>query len=335
MPSILITGANRGLGLEFARQYAADGWRVIATCRNPGQARDLGGLEGRVEILALDVTDKHSVGALVDALGTSPIDVLLLNAGVHLQKDCSLEELDGERWQLEFHVNVIAPLMLARRLADHVARSDLRRIVAISSGSGSIQNMKTGGNHAYRSGKAALNASMKILAGDLASRGVTVVPIAPGHTRTDMGGSNAPYTAEDSVTRVRGAISRLTFNDSGAFLSRDGIPLPWYKHTSDPARSRGLRQQGLPAVAPNSWKKHERHTRHLPDHHSRPGPCFVCKSSLACAKLSGETHTARGRHLPRRHHRFSCALLGRRCFRVARAADHRREPARGDRQPRL
>ena len=75
--------------------------------------------------------------------------------------------------------------------------------------------------------KAALNASMKILAGDLASRGVTVVPIAPGHTRTDMGGSNAPYTAEDSVTRVRGAISRLTFNDSGAFLSRDGVPLPW------------------------------------------------------------------------------------------------------------
>ena len=227
MRSVLITGANRGLGLEFARQYAADGWRVIAACRDPAKAHDLRGLKGSVEILALDVTDKHSVGNLVDALGTSTIDVLLLNAGVHLQKDCSLEALNEELWQREFNVNVIAPLLLARRLADSVARSDLRRIVAISSGSGSIQNMKAGGNHAYRACKAALNASMKILASDLASRGVTVVPIAPGHTRTDMGGSNAPYTAEDSVTRVRGAIGRLTFKDSGTFLSRDGTPLPW------------------------------------------------------------------------------------------------------------
>lgn len=227
MPSVLITGANRGLGLEFARQYAAEGWRVIAACRDPAMAHDLRGLKGSVEILALDVTDKHSVGNLVDALGTSTIDVLLLNAGVHLQKDCSLEALNEELWQREFNVNVIAPLLLARCLADPVARSDLRRIVAISSGSGSIQNMKAGGNHAYRACKAALNASMKILASDLASRGVTVVPIAPGHTRTDMGGSIAPYTAEDSVTRVRGAIGRLTFKDSGTFLSRDGTPLPW------------------------------------------------------------------------------------------------------------
>ncbi|MSQ51036.1 MAG: SDR family oxidoreductase [Betaproteobacteria bacterium] len=227
MPSVLITGANRGLGLEFARQYAADGWRVIATCRDPSRAHALQGLKGHVERVALDVTDNMSIGTLVGTLGQAPIDVLLLNAAVHLQKDCSLEELNEERWLLEFNVNVIAPLILARRLAGNVARSDLRRIVAISSGSGSINNMKTGGNYAYRTCKAALNASMKILAADLASRGITVVPIGPGHTRTDMGGANAPYTAEDSVARVRGAINRLTFKDSGTFLSRDGTPLPW------------------------------------------------------------------------------------------------------------
>ena len=215
------------LGLEFARQYAADGWRVIATCRDPVRARALQSLDGRVERIALDVTDNLSIGTLVVTLGQTPIDVLLLNAAVHLQKDCALEELNEERWLLEFNVNVIAPTILARRLADNVARSDLRRIVAISSGSGSINNMKTGGNYAYRACKAALNASMRTLAFDLASRGITVVSVAPGHTRTDMGGTDAPYSAEDSVARVRGVIDRLAFKDSGNFLSRDGRPLPW------------------------------------------------------------------------------------------------------------
>jgi NAD(P)-dependent dehydrogenase (short-subunit alcohol dehydrogenase family) len=227
MPSVLITGANRGLGLEFARQYAADGWRVIATCRDPLSAHALQGIKGHVESLALDVTDNVSIGTLVTTLGATPIDVLLLNAAVHLQRDCTLEELNEERWLLEFNVNVIAPVVLARRLADNVARSDLRRIVAISSNSGSIANFKAGGGHAYRAGKAALNASMRILSFDLASRGITVVPIAPGHTRTDMGGPEAPYSADDSVRRVRGVIERLTFKESGNFLSRDGVPLPW------------------------------------------------------------------------------------------------------------
>lgn len=227
MLSVLITGANRGLGLEFARQYAADGWRVIATCRDPQSAHALQGIKGNVECLALDVTDSLSVGTLVTTLGSTPIDVLLLNAAVHLQKDFTLEQLNAERWLLELNVNVIAPLILARRLADNVARSDLRRIVAVSSGSGSIGNFKTGGSYAYRTGKAALNAAMKILAIDLASRGITVTPVAPGHTRTDMGGAEAPYSAQDSVARVRGVIQRLSFKDSGAFLSRDGTPLPW------------------------------------------------------------------------------------------------------------
>ena len=227
MPSVLITGANRGLGLEFARQYAAEGWRVIACSREPSRAHALQALKGNIERHALDVTDNLSIGTLITSLGQAPIDVLLLNAGVHLQKDCSLDELNASLWLKEFEINTIAPLMLARRLADNVTRSDLRRVVAISSGSASLTNMKGGGNYAYRAGKAALNAGMRMLAADLAPRGITVVPIAPGHTRTDMGGAEAPYPVEDSVTRVRGAIARLTFKDSGSFLSRDGTPLPW------------------------------------------------------------------------------------------------------------
>ena len=227
MPSVLITGANRGLGLEFARQYAADGWRVIATCREPLRAQALQALKGDIGRHALDVTDKLSIGTLVKELGQTPIDVLLLNAGVHLQKECTLDEVDGARWLRELEINTVAPLIVARGLADNVARSDLRRIVAISSGGGSISNMKSGGNYAYRSGKAALNAAMKTLAFDLAPRGITVVPIGPGHTRTDMGGAQAPYGTEDSVVRVRRVIEGLTFKDSGTFLSRDGAPLPW------------------------------------------------------------------------------------------------------------
>jgi NAD(P)-dependent dehydrogenase (short-subunit alcohol dehydrogenase family) len=227
MPSVMITGANRGLGLEFARQYAADGWRVIATCREPQRAKALQALKGDIERHPLDVTGRQSIESLVKALGQTAIDVLLLNAGVHLQKECTLEELDAARWLRELEVNAIAPLILARSLAGNVARSELRRIVAISSGGGSITNMKGGGNYAYRSGKAALNAAMKTLAFDLAPRGITVVPIGPGHTRTDMGGAGAPYGVEDSVARVCGVIERLTFKDSGTFLSRDGTPLPW------------------------------------------------------------------------------------------------------------
>jgi NAD(P)-dependent dehydrogenase (short-subunit alcohol dehydrogenase family) len=223
---VLITGANRGLGFEFARQYAADGWRVIGTARNAGRAKQLASIPG-VEVHALDVTDAASIERLAHALTGQAIDVLLLNAAVHLQKDCSLETLDAAKWLEELNVNVIAPVMIARRLSDNVARSGLKRIVAISSGSGSITNASRSGGHAYRTGKAALNMAMKALAADLAPCGITVVPVAPGHTRTDMGGAEAPHSAEDSVAKVRAVIANLQFQDSGSFYNRDGTRLPW------------------------------------------------------------------------------------------------------------
>jgi NAD(P)-dependent dehydrogenase (short-subunit alcohol dehydrogenase family) len=227
MPTVLITGANRGLGLEFARQYAAEGWQVIAGCRHPRNALDLKALEGAVSVHALDVTDERSIDALAHEVSQTAFDILLLNAGVHLQKDCTLKELDAGLWLRELRVNSIAPVILARRFVEHVARSQQKRIIAISSGSGSISRVSEGGNYAYRTGKAALNAAMKILAADLAVRGITVAAIGPGHTRTDMGGGNAPYSAQESVATVRATISRLRFEDSGSFLNRDGSHLAW------------------------------------------------------------------------------------------------------------
>lgn len=227
MPSVLITGASHGLGLEFARQYAADGWRVIATCRDPDRARDLKAIAGELATHALDVTDEGALDELARRLEGTAIDVLLLNAGVHLQKDCTLAQLDPGLWLQELRVNAIAPLVVARRFIDHVSRSDQKRIIAISSGAGSISRTKTGGNYAYRTGKAALNAAMRTLAVDVADRGITVVSIGPGHTRTDMGGEDAPYSAQDSVSKVRATIARLQFEDSGSFLARDGAHLPW------------------------------------------------------------------------------------------------------------
>jgi NAD(P)-dependent dehydrogenase (short-subunit alcohol dehydrogenase family) len=227
VPCVLVTGANRGLGLEFARQYAAEGWHVIATCRSKQAASELRALAGDIVVEALDVTDARSIDALASRLGTPPIDVLLLNAAVHLQRDAKLADLDAARWLEELNVNVVAPVMVARRLADCVARSAQKRIVAISSGSGSIGNVQRGDGYAYRSGKAALNMAMRVLSLELAPRGITAVPIAPGHTRTNMGGSNAPYAVEDSVAKVRAVIGVLTPEDSGQFLNRDGSRLPW------------------------------------------------------------------------------------------------------------
>ena len=227
MPTVMITGANRGLGLELARQYAYDGWTVVATCREPERATELTALAGEVFIDSLDVTDAESIDALASKIEDSPIDVLVLNAAVHLQKDCTLEELDPQVWLDELRVNLVAPVMVARRFAENVAKSSQKRVVAISSGSGSTARTARGGNYAYRTGKAALNNAMKALALDLGSQRITVVPISPGHTFTDMGGPDARYSAADSIAKVRTTIAGLRFEDSGLFFNRDGTQLPW------------------------------------------------------------------------------------------------------------
>ncbi len=227
MATVLITGANRGLGLEFARQYAVDGWRVIAACRDPAKARELAGVEGDVELASLDVIDQATIRELAARLEKVDIDLLLLNAGVHLQKRAAMEQMDYSAWARELEINTMAPLKVAAGFAPHVARSDLKRIVAISSGAGSISRTKFGDDYAYRSSKAGLNAVIKILSFELAPKGITVISIGPGHTQTDMGGAQAPHTADDSVRRVRQVIAGLSFADNGRYVSRDGKDIPW------------------------------------------------------------------------------------------------------------
>jgi NAD(P)-dependent dehydrogenase (short-subunit alcohol dehydrogenase family) len=227
MPTVLITGASRGLGLEFARQYADDGWRVLATCREPEKAEALAALAGEVVIAPLDVGVRASVEAAARRFEGEAVDLLLLNAGIHPQKDARLGDLDDDLWAEELRINVIAQLRVAASFADHVARSERRLIIAMSSQAGSLSIQRRADNYAYRSGKAALNAALRTLALETEPRGVAVVAIGPGYTRTDMGGPDAPHGVEDSVARVRRVIEGLGIADTARFLSRDGDDIPW------------------------------------------------------------------------------------------------------------
>jgi NAD(P)-dependent dehydrogenase (short-subunit alcohol dehydrogenase family) len=223
MPTVLITGANRGLGLEFARQYAADGWTVIACCRKPAEAKELKKLAGSVEVEGLDVGNDVETAALAKRLKGRAIDLLINNAGVYGPRSGT----DTAAWLDVFRVNSIAPLHLAHALADNVARSEQKRIVSISSTMGSIGDNGSAGDFVYRSSKAALNMAMKGLANELKERGIVVAVLSPGWVKTDMGGRGAPLEAKDSIASMRRVIAGLKAKDGGKFVSHDGKPIPW------------------------------------------------------------------------------------------------------------
>ena len=231
MPTLLVTGANRGLGLEFVRQYAADGWRVHACCRRPGQADDLNRLaaasDGRVRVHALEATDFPRIDSLAAELAGEAIDLLLNNAGVYGPDKMYLGRLDYKAWAEVFAVNVLGPVKMAEAFVEHVARSQRKLIACVSSQMGSITRNSGGRHYLYRSTKAALNASVKSLAVDLAPRGVTAVVLHPGWVRTDMGGADADLSPEQSVRDVRALLARLTPADSGKFFNHDGSEIPW------------------------------------------------------------------------------------------------------------
>ncbi len=231
MPTVLITGANRGLGLEFARQYAADGWRVHATRRDPAGAEALNATAseaaGAVTVHPLDVTDDGHIAALARALGGEAIDVLVNNAGVFGGRHREFGAIDYDRWEHALRVNTLGPMRMAEAFVEHVARSERKVIASISSQLGSIADNTSGGAYIYRSTKAALNAVVKSLSVDLAERGITVVALHPGWVATDMGGANAPLNPPDSVRGMRAVIEGLTPVDNGKFLSHDGGEIAW------------------------------------------------------------------------------------------------------------
>jgi NAD(P)-dependent dehydrogenase (short-subunit alcohol dehydrogenase family) len=227
MPSVLITGANRGLGLEFTRQYAADGWRVFAACRDPAGARDLAAVEGDVSAETLDVDDGPQVAALANKLSGQPIDVLINNAGIYGPKDVTRDTVVYDAWGQVFRTNAMSPLAVSAAFAANVAQGGQKKIITLSSIMGSIAQNNSSGDFIYRSSKAAVNAVMKSLAGDLKSEGITVVVLHPGWVRTDMGGPDASIEAPESVTGMRAVIAGLKESDSGRFLNYDGTEIPW------------------------------------------------------------------------------------------------------------
>jgi len=216
MPSVFITGANRGIGLEFARQYSSDGWNVVTTARESSPALDALG----VTVKPLDLSDADAVAAFS---ADGPLDLFIANAGTN--HPMNTDGADNARaWQKMMMVNAIAPYQLGKALLPRMA--DGGKMVAISSGMGSIGE-NGGGWVPYRTSKAALNMAWSNLALEAKPRGVTVVALSPGWVKTDMGGAGAEITPEESVSAMRKLIGRLTIDDSGHFLRRDGSELPW------------------------------------------------------------------------------------------------------------
>jgi len=230
MPTVLITGANRGIGLALVRGYVAEGWRVHACCRHPDKAKDLKALQAeagdRLAVHRLDVTDGLKVASLARELAEAAIDLLINNAGVSGPRT-GFGETDYDSWQPVFAANTFAPLRMAERFVEQVARSERKLIVNISSGMGSIAGTTSGDSIVYRSSKAGLNMVVKCLANALAERGITVVALSPGWVTTDMGGPNAQLTPADSIAKMRGVIDRLTPADTGRFFDHEGEERPW------------------------------------------------------------------------------------------------------------
>jgi NAD(P)-dependent dehydrogenase (short-subunit alcohol dehydrogenase family) len=230
MPSVLITGSNRGLGLEWARQYAMEGWRVFATCRHPGEARALKEMAERYPTLTIhrmDVTIPEDIRGLSWELEGTAIDLLVSNAGIYLEKGAAkFGSLCYHDWRRTFEVNTMGTMRVSEYLADNIAKSKRRLIVAISSHMGSVADIESPGNYYYRSSKSALNAAMRGLAAMLKPSGIGVLILHPGGVKTRMGPPDG-ILPDESVRGMRKIIDQFTMDETGSFFRYDGTPMPW------------------------------------------------------------------------------------------------------------
>lgn len=237
MPTVLITGANRGLGLEHVRQYGEKGWTILACCRAPGEAIALNALASRnpdINVVELDVTDFSAIEKLACDLVDTPIDVLLNNAGYYggtLQQGMPRQKfgtMDYDLWREIMEINLLASFKMCEAFIEHVAISSQKKIVLIGSGLGSIENNNNGQSYAYRTAKVGLSMLTKGLAADLKERGVIVVILAPGWCKTDLGGGDiAEVEPIDSVKGQHDVLAEIGMEQSGQWFDYNGATVPW------------------------------------------------------------------------------------------------------------
>jgi len=235
MPSVLITGANRGIGLELAKQYIGQGWQVLTTCRDMRNATDLTALseKNKLTVYQLDVTDHVAIDELAKELAEKPIDVLINNAGIigpvpipeniHRQ---NFGSIDYDLWQQVLQTNTFAPVKLAEALLPNILTGDLKKIVTISSTVGSVVERKTPA-YAYATSKAAVNKAMTLLAEDLRAQGVAVGLICPGYVKTRMDFGDADVEIPESAAGIRERIVELDMALSGTFRRFNGERIAW------------------------------------------------------------------------------------------------------------
>jgi NAD(P)-dependent dehydrogenase (short-subunit alcohol dehydrogenase family) len=234
MSTVVISGANRGLGLEFTKQYAEAGWTVIAAARDPQKGDALKGLAAshkNIELVALDVANDTSVADFKVKLGGRAIDILINNAGIFPTRRNEFGDVDFDAWLDTLNTNTLGPARLTEALADNVAKSEKKLVVVISSAMGSIatyEDEPSGpGAIQYRTSKSAVNMAVAIMARALKPKGITVITQCPGWVQTDMGGAGATLKPEQSISALRKIFERVTLKDSGKYFGHDGRNLPW------------------------------------------------------------------------------------------------------------
>ena len=230
MTNVLVTGANRGIGLGFVKNYLGKNVNVVCTTRDLKSSKELLAIRERfpnnLEIFELDLLKESAGYTLANFLGDRPIDILINNAGVGSTNQ-HLEAVSAKPWLEVLKVNLIAPLLVTQAIIDNVKKGSDKKIYFLSSQLGSIGDNTSGGMYIYRSSKTGLNQVVKSLSVDLKSQGITVVSLHPGWVKTDMGGPNAPVSIDESIKGMMQVIYATDIRDTGRFLNYDGKELPW------------------------------------------------------------------------------------------------------------
>ena len=228
MSTVLVTGANRGIGYEFVKQYSKNNFNVLACCRSAENASELQELAKEVKnikIYELDVGNINIIKNLSQQLRNEKIDVLINNAGIY--RSSTIGNINYDEWMESFRINTIAPYQIVEAFLDQILNSDLKKVVSITSKMGSIDDNTTGGSYIYRSSKTALNSMMRSLTHDLVDRGIATLTLHPGWVRTDMGGPGGWIDSFESVQGMIREIDKLTIDDSGKYLDYAGKSINW------------------------------------------------------------------------------------------------------------